>query len=192
MVHLEPADSKTAIWSLQVDRRRRDVQLHLGRQRIESRCHPRRARPEQPEYRLRVRRSIRELGDRRTVVRPFPDQGEVDCQRPGSTGVCGDEAAERQDATCTWARVWRGLQQRGFYRTDDATAAAPVFTDMTTAQNINYCTGQCWYDNVVYTPAGLPDVVYLMGSFEYGQIGGTIEWPRLFCCRPTREPPGAT
>ena len=25
---------------------------------------------------------------------------------------------------------------------------------MTTAQNIGYCTAQCWYDNVVYTPAG--------------------------------------
>jgi hypothetical protein len=31
------------------------------------------------------------------------------------------------------------------------------------------CTGQCWYDNVVYTPAGLPDTVYLLGSMEYGE-----------------------
>ncbi len=31
---------------------------------------------------------------------------------------------------------------------------------------------QCWYDNVVYTPAGHPDVVYLLGSFSYGQLGG--------------------
>ena len=36
----------------------------------------------------------------------------------------------------------------------------------------DYCTGQCWYDNVVYTPAGYPDVVYLLGSFSYGQLGG--------------------
>ena len=65
-----------------------------------------------------------------------------------------------------------GSPQARFFRTDDATAAAPVFTDLTTAQNINYCTGQCWYDNVVYTPAGFPDVVYLLGSFDYSQIGG--------------------
>lgn len=36
----------------------------------------------------------------------------------------------------------------------------------------NYCTGQCWYDNRVYTPAGQPDTVYVMGSFEYGEAGG--------------------
>ena len=47
-----------------------------------------------------------------------------------------------------------------------------VFTDMTTAQNIGYCTGQCWYDNVVYTPPGAPDVVYLGGSFSYGELHG--------------------
>ena len=34
-----------------------------------------------------------------------------------------------------------------FYRTDDAAGAA-AFTDMTTPQNIGYCTSQCWYDNV--------------------------------------------
>lgn len=36
----------------------------------------------------------------------------------------------------------------------------------------NYCTGQCWYDNYVVTPAGYPDVVYLGGSYTYGELGG--------------------
>ena len=36
----------------------------------------------------------------------------------------------------------------------------------------NYCTGQCWYDNGVYTPKGYPDVVYLYGSYQYGELGG--------------------
>ncbi len=58
-----------------------------------------------------------------------------------------------------------------FYRTDDASAAVPVFTDLTTAQNQNYCTGQCWYDNYVHTPPGSPDVVYLGGSYQYGEFG---------------------
>jgi len=62
-----------------------------------------------------------------------------------------------------------------FYRTDDASGAA-VFTDMTTAQTIGYCGlgpgAQCWYDNVIYTPAGAPDVVYIGGSFSYPQLGG--------------------
>jgi hypothetical protein len=55
------------------------------------------------------------------------------------------------------------------FKTDDASGAA-VFTDITTPQNIGYCTGQCWYDNVVFSPAGSPDIVYLGGSFSYGQV----------------------
>jgi hypothetical protein len=30
-----------------------------------------------------------------------------------------------------------------------------------------YCDGQCWYDNTVYSPPGSPDVVYVLGSFDY-------------------------
>src|SRR5438552_5897237 len=33
----------------------------------------------------------------------------------------------------------------------------------------NFCTGQCWYDQYVYTPAGLPDTVYVLGSYNYGE-----------------------
>jgi hypothetical protein len=71
-------------------------------------------------------------------------------------------------------RMYVGIGNQGapaarFYRTDDASGAA-VFANMTTAQNTDYCTGQCWYDNVVYTPPGAPDVVYLGGSFSYGQL----------------------
>jgi hypothetical protein len=65
-----------------------------------------------------------------------------------------------------------------FYRADDAAGAA-VFTDMTTSQNIGYCgqggppfTGaQCWYDNVVYSPPGKPDVIYLGGAYSYATYG---------------------
>jgi hypothetical protein len=66
-----------------------------------------------------------------------------------------------------------GANRARFYRTDDAAAAVPVFTDLTTSQNIGYCTAQCWYDNVVYSPPGKPDVVYLGGSYSYGSYGFT-------------------
>src|ERR671937_252749 len=33
----------------------------------------------------------------------------------------------------------------------------------------DFCTGQCWYDEDVYTPAGMPDTVYVIGSNEYGE-----------------------
>ena len=60
-----------------------------------------------------------------------------------------------------------------FYRADSAqTATNASFVDMTTPQNIDYCTGQCWYDNTVESPSGYPDIVYLLGSFSYGQLGG--------------------
>ncbi|TMC52232.1 MAG: exo-alpha-sialidase [Chloroflexi bacterium] len=64
-----------------------------------------------------------------------------------------------------------GANRARFYATDDASGAA-VFTDLTTPQNIGYCTGQCWYDNVVRAVAGSPGVVYLGGSFSYGQLHG--------------------
>ena len=75
-----------------------------------------------------------------------------------------------------FTRMYVGVGNQGapaarFYRTDDAAGAA-VFADMTTAQNIDYCTGQCWYDNFVVSPKGHPDIVYLGGSFSYGQLGG--------------------
>ena len=33
----------------------------------------------------------------------------------------------------------------------------------------DFCTGQCWYDADVYTPAGIPDTVYVIGSNVYGE-----------------------
>ncbi len=66
-----------------------------------------------------------------------------------------------------------GSNRARFYRTDDVRAASPVFADLTTSQNIGYCTAQCWYDNVVYSPPGKPDTVYLGGSFSYGTYGFT-------------------
>ncbi|HET9977100.1 MAG TPA: sialidase family protein [Burkholderiaceae bacterium] len=71
-----------------------------------------------------------------------------------------------------------GGQYARLFRTDDARAVAPVFTDLTSANpadpgygSYNYCTGQCWYDNFVVSPAGHPDIVYLGGSYLYNETG---------------------
>ena len=76
--------------------------------------------------------------------------------------------------------------QARLYRTDDAvTATDASFTDLTARQEssgvvdqtLNYCGdpaaggAQCWYDNVVYSPPGKSDVVYLGGSFTYSRYG---------------------
>ena len=66
-----------------------------------------------------------------------------------------------------------------FYRSDNVATGPPTFTDLTTDQNIGYCgqggppfTGaQCWYDNVVYSPPGKPNVVYLGGAYSYATYG---------------------
>ena len=77
--------------------------------------------------------------------------------------------------------------QARVYRTDDAvTATNAGFTDLTALQQassapnqtINYCGdpavggAQCWYDNVVYSPPGKPNVVYIGGSYSYNTAGG--------------------
>jgi len=79
-----------------------------------------------------------------------------------------------------------GSNQARVYRTDDAvTATNASFTDLTALQQtsgapnqtLDYCGdpavggAQCWYDNVVYSPPGKPDVVYLGGSFSYTTYG---------------------
>jgi hypothetical protein len=64
-----------------------------------------------------------------------------------------------------------------FFRTDDAqTALDASFLSLTSSNpadpgygSFNYCTGQCWYDQFVYTPPGFPDMVYLGGSYQYGE-----------------------
>jgi hypothetical protein len=66
------------------------------------------------------------------------------------------------------------------YRTDDAVNATDAsFTDLTALQDASsapnqttgYCRTQCWYDNVVYSPPGKPDVVYLGGAYDYENYG---------------------
>ncbi|MFI5486182.1 exo-alpha-sialidase [Micromonospora echinaurantiaca] len=62
------------------------------------------------------------------------------------------------------------------FRSDDVATGAPTFTDLTSANpadpgfaTYNQCTGQCWYDVFVHTPAGHPDIVYTGGSYVYGE-----------------------
>jgi hypothetical protein len=64
------------------------------------------------------------------------------------------------------------------YRSDQVESGSPVFTQLTSNDpstsawdTFNFCTGQCWYDNFVYTPPGHPDIVYLGGSYQYDENG---------------------
>ena len=62
------------------------------------------------------------------------------------------------------------------FRSDDVATGAPNFVNLTSNNvanpgyaTFNICAGQCWYDSFVHTPAGHPDIVYVGGSYSYGQ-----------------------
>jgi hypothetical protein len=58
---------------------------------------------------------------------------------------------------------WQCLTKRPTAATLEIDTANPYFaTDA-------FCTGQCWYDQKVYTPTGMPDTVYVIGSNLYGE-----------------------
>jgi hypothetical protein len=90
-----------------------------------------------------------------------------------------------QPITGGFTRMYVGVGNAGtnaarLYRTDDAVNATNAsFTDLTALQQassapnqtIGYCSSQCWYDNVVYSPPGQPSVLYLGGSYDYGNYG---------------------
>jgi hypothetical protein len=72
-----------------------------------------------------------------------------------------------------------GGQYSRLFRSDDVSTGVPVFTDLTSPSpsntgyaTFNFCTGQCWYDQFVYTPQGHPDIVYVGGSYVYDEAGG--------------------
>ncbi len=72
-----------------------------------------------------------------------------------------------------------GTNPAAFFRADDVATGAPTFTQLSSSSRANpgfgaynLCTSQCWYDNVAVSPPGYPDVVYLGGSYEYGETGG--------------------
>jgi uncharacterized membrane protein (UPF0136 family) len=65
----------------------------------------------------------------------------------------------------------------GLLRTDDATAATPAWTALSSATkgtpgygSYNFCHGQCSYDMVVSSPPGLPDEVFLSGAMNYNEL----------------------
>ena len=69
------------------------------------------------------------------------------------------------------------------YRSDEVEDGSPTFTQITSDDpstsawdTFNFCTGQCWYDNFVYTPPGHPDTVYLGGSYQYDENGGVLPY----------------
>ena len=80
----------------------------------------------------------------------------------------------------TFSQVWRndnmnqpasvlvigGANADGWKNLTSSDRTNPFFA------TFNFCTGQCWYDNDIFTPAGHPDSVFVLGSFQYSELGG--------------------
>ena len=97
-------------------------------------------------------------------------------------GISGPLAANfwRLDNANQSAAVLLASQAAGTTPPDPATHLFPAtytgWQNLTSKSTGNpyfatddFCTGQCWYDQRVYTPPGLPDTVYVIGSNQYGE-----------------------
>ena len=70
-----------------------------------------------------------------------------------------------------------GFTTSHVFRSDAAQTGASVFTDLTAGeapagQSSGVCGSQCWYDNVVVASQEFPQIVWVAGSYDYGNCGG--------------------
>ena len=70
----------------------------------------------------------------------------------------------RVDNANVTAATLLGGNNGGWTKLSNSTKGTPGFS------SYNYCTGQCTYDMPVYSPPGSPDIVYIGGAMQYGEI----------------------
>src|SRR5262245_40839716 len=85
---------------------------------------------------------------------------------PQSGVVTGIEAQfyRVDNANMTAATLFTGGTNGGWTQLSSSTNGTPGFA------SFNYCTGQCTYDMPVYSPPGAPNIVYIAGAMQYGEI----------------------
>src|SRR6266403_6051808 len=86
----------------------------------------------------------------------------------------GDTCTVSSTNPCTNPAAPSGFSR--FFVADAVESGSPTFA-LKTSTNVadpgyatwNFCTGQCWYDQRVVTPAGHPDTVFILGSYNYNE-----------------------
>jgi len=86
----------------------------------------------------------------------------------------GDTCTVSSTNPCTDPSAPSGFSR--FFVADAVESGSPTFA-LKTSTNVadpgyatwNFCTGQCWYDQRVVTPAGHPDTVFILGSYNYNE-----------------------
>ena len=94
-------------------------------------------------------------------TRPAIDVNRCPTARPACTSTRAHR--RRRPVLAALPQRRRGHRRAGVHRPDELRARKPGFA------TFNLCTGQCWYDQFVYTPKGHPDIVYAGGSYSYGE-----------------------
>jgi len=82
-------------------------------------------------------------------------------------GQGGDKAAHlwRTDSADQPAATLTGTTGRaGWQDLSSSTKGTPGYG------SFNFCTGQCWYDQPIASPAGHPDTLWIGGSMHYGEL----------------------
>jgi hypothetical protein len=69
------------------------------------------------------------------------------------------------NANVTAATLLTGGTNGGWTKLSSSTNGTPGFA------SFNYCTGQCTYDMPVFSPPGAPNIVYIGGAMQYGDLG---------------------
>jgi hypothetical protein len=85
---------------------------------------------------------------------------------PESGVTTGIEASfwRVDNANVPAATLFTGGTNSGWSQLSSGTNGTPGFG------SFNYCTGQCTYDMPVLSPPGSPDIVYIGGAYQYGEI----------------------
>jgi hypothetical protein len=89
----------------------------------------------------------------------------------------GDTCTVSSTNPCTNPAAASGFSR--FFVADAVESGSPSFV-LKTSTNVadagyatwNFCTGQCWYDQRVFSPPGNPDTVFVLGSYNYGEDHG--------------------
>jgi hypothetical protein len=68
------------------------------------------------------------------------------------------------NANVSAGTLFTGGTNSGWNKLSSSTNATPGFA------SFNYCTGQCSYDMPVWSPPGSPDIVYIGGASQYGEL----------------------
>ena len=91
------------------------------------------------------------------------DGGLGNTPEPPLTGIEA-QFYEVDNANVTAATLFTGGTNGGWMKRSSGTNGTSGFG------SFNYCTGQCSYDMPVFSPPGFPDIVYIGGASQYGEL----------------------